>query len=118
MLWKKLRVRLTYIFFYTTFILQHNIHRYTTCRAYMLLYYLTYLQMFKSICCIFKKYIYITDENDPLSEYNKIPLVTIVSMAPFSSRSTPKLRSALHFRYSIVIPLFIPPVILLNPNNH
>ena len=48
------------------------------------------------------------DKNDPLSEYNKIPLVTITPMAPFTSKSTSKLRFALHFRYSIVIPRFIP----------
>ena len=35
-------------------------------------------------------------------------LVTIVPMAPFSPKSTSKLRSALHFRYSTVIPHFIP----------
>ena len=35
-------------------------------------------------------------------------LVTIVPMAPFTPKSTTKLRSALHFRYSIVIPRFIP----------
>ena len=34
-------------------------------------------------------------------------LVTIVPMASFTSKSTLKLRSALHFRYSIVIPRFI-----------
>ena len=47
------------------------------------------------------------DENDPLSEQNKIPLVTIAPIAPFIPKSTSKLRSALHFRYSIDIPLFI-----------
>ena len=31
-------------------------------------------------------------------------LVTIVPMAPFTPKSTSKLRSALHFRYSIIIP--------------
>ena len=36
-------------------------------------------------------------------------LVTIASMAPFTPNSTSKLRSALHFRYSIVIRRFIPP---------
>ena len=34
-------------------------------------------------------------------------LVTIVPMAPFTPKSTSKLRSALQFRYSIVIPSFI-----------
>ena len=47
------------------------------------------------------------DENDSLSEYNKIHLVTIVPIASFTPKSTSKLRSAPHFRYSIVIPRFI-----------
>ena len=34
-------------------------------------------------------------------------LVTIVPMAPYTPKSTIKLRSALHIRYSIVIPRFI-----------
>ena len=34
-------------------------------------------------------------------------LVTIVPMAPFTPKSTSKLRSALHIRYSKVIPRFI-----------
>ena len=45
-------------------------------------------------------------------------LVTIVPMAPFTPKSTSKLRSALHIRYSIVILRFIPALILLNLNNH
>ena len=41
-------------------------------------------------------------------------------MALFTPKSTSKLRSALHLRYSIVIPRFIPHAnyIRLNPNNH
>ena len=34
-------------------------------------------------------------------------LVTIAPMAPFTPKLTSRLRSALHFRYSIVIPRFI-----------
>ena len=46
-------------------------------------------------------------------------LVTIVLMAPFTPKSTVKLRSALHIRYSIVIShALFPALILLNPNNH
>ena len=46
-------------------------------------------------------------------------LVTIVPIAPFTLKSTSKLRSALHFQYSIVIPRFkTRTIILLNPNNH
>ena len=33
-------------------------------------------------------------------------LVTIAPIAPFTPKSTSKLRSALHVRYSIVIPRF------------
>ena len=35
-------------------------------------------------------------------------LITIVPMAPFTPKSASKLRSSLHFRYSIVIAHFIP----------
>ena len=35
-------------------------------------------------------------------------LVTIVPMASFTPKPTSKLRSALHFRYLIVIPRFVP----------
>ena len=35
-------------------------------------------------------------------------LVTIIPMVPLTPKSTPKLRFALHFRYSIFIPRFIP----------
>ena len=45
-------------------------------------------------------------------------LVTIVPMAPFTPKSTSKVRSALHIRYSIVIHASLPALILLNPNNH
>ena len=46
-------------------------------------------------------------------------LVTIVPMAPFTPKSTSKLRSAPHIRYSIVIQRFISrAIILLNPNKH
>ena len=41
-------------------------------------------------------------------------LVTTVQMSPFTPKSTSKLRSALHFRYSVVIPHFIPALLLLN----
>ena len=55
----------------------------------------------------FKKKI-IMDKNYSLSEYNKIPLGhNRIRMAPFTPKSTSKLRSALHIRYSIVIPSFI-----------
>ena len=45
-------------------------------------------------------------------------LVTIVPMAPFIPKSTSKLRSALHFRNSIVIRRFYSMLILRIPNNH
>ena len=44
-------------------------------------------------------------------------LVTMVPMAPFTPKSTSKLRSALLFRCSIVIPRFIPRAITAHPNN-
>ena len=50
---------------------------------------------------------YIMDENDALSEYNKIPLGHNRTNGAFTPKSTSKLRSALHIRYSIVIPRFI-----------
>ena len=46
------------------------------------------------------------DENDALSEYNKIPPGHNVPMAPFTPKSTSKLGSTLHIRYSIIIPRF------------
>ena len=58
----------------------------------------------KGTAAYLKIYIYIMDENDSLSEYNKF---AIVPVAPFTPKSTSKLRSALHFRDSIVIPHFI-----------
>ena len=46
-------------------------------------------------------------------------LVTIVLIASFTSKSTSKLRSALHFKYSIDILSFISRAIIRpNPNNH
>ena len=61
---------------------------------------------------------FIMDENDALSEYNKIPLLTIVPMTPFALKSTSKLGSALHIRYSKLSHASFPALILLNPNNH
>ena len=43
-------------------------------------------------------------------------LVTIVPMSPFTPKSTSKLRSALHFRYSIHAAF--PALIVLNLINH
>ena len=45
-------------------------------------------------------------------------LVTIVPMAPFTPKSTSKLRSALHIRYSMSSQASFHALILLNPNNH
>ena len=47
------------------------------------------------------------DENDALSEYNKIPLGHNRTNGAFTPKSTSKLRSALHIRYSIVMPCFL-----------
>ena len=44
------------------------------------------------------------DENDALSEYNKIPLGhNRTNGVPFTPKSTSKLRFALHIRYSIIV---------------
>ena len=56
--------------------------------------------------CIFN-FFFISDENDALSNTIGSHLVTIVPIAPFTLKSTLKLRSALHIRYSIIIPRFI-----------
>ena len=45
-------------------------------------------------------------------------LVTIVPMAPFTPKSTSKLRSALHFSYSIVIRRFYSHANTAQSNNH
>ena len=45
-------------------------------------------------------------------------LVTIVPVAPFTPKSTSKLRSALHIRYSKVIPRFISRANTAQTNNH
>ena len=50
---------------------------------------------------------YIMDENDSLSEYNKIPLGHNRANGAVYSKATSKLRSALRIRYSIVIRRFI-----------
>ena len=44
-------------------------------------------------------------------------LVTIVPMAPFSPKSTSNVRSALHFRYSIVIPHCVIDMLLLSTHS-
>ena len=61
------------------------------------------------------------DENEPLSELNNNPFGhnRTDPITPFTLKLTSKLNSFLHFRYSIVIPRFIPPAIIpLNFNNH
>ena len=46
------------------------------------------------------------DENDSISEYIKILLGHNYINVPFTLKSISKLRSALHYRHSIVIPRF------------
>ena len=65
-----------------------------------------------------KKNFFIMNENDALSEYNKVQLGHNRANGAFTPKSTSKLRSALHIRYSKVIPRFISALILLDPNNH
>ena len=59
----------------------------------------------KEECSVFKKII--MDENNALSDTIRSHMVIIVPKTPFTPKSTSKLRSALHFRYSIVIPRLI-----------
>ena len=68
--------------------------------------------------CIKNIYIYIWVKTIHYPNKIRSHLVTIASMAPFTPKSTSKLRSALHFSYSQVIPRFTPALIRLNPNNH
>ena len=56
----------------------------------------------------FKKIIILWMKTIHYSNKIRSHLVTIVPMAPFTPRSTSKLRSVLHFRHSMVIPRFIP----------
>ena len=72
------------------------------------------MYMFPSL----KKYIVLWMKTIHYPNKLRSHLVIIVPMRPFTPQSSSKLRSALHFRYSIVIPRFIPVLILLNPNNH
>ena len=63
------------------------------------------------------------DENDPLPEWAphnilRFHLVIMLSMAPFTFKSSSKLRSTLHFRYSIVILGFSPSSNTANNNNN
>ena len=61
---------------------------------------------FKGECSVFKKkLLWMKTMHYPNTIRSH--LVTIVPMAPFTLKSTSKLRSALHIRYSIVIPRLI-----------
>ena len=78
-----------------------------------------YFCIVKGECGVLKKNIYILWMKTIQYPNTIRPhLVTIVPMAPFTPKSTSKLRSALHCRYSIVIERFISRAILLNHNNH
>ena len=57
------------------------------------------------------------DENNHYPNKITFHSVTIVPMTSFTLKSNSKLRSFLHFRYSIVIPRFIPHAIRLNYDN-
>ena len=60
----------------------------------------------KGECSVFKKNVLWIKTIHYLNT-KRSHLVKIVPMAPFTPKSTSKLRSALHIRYSKVIPLFI-----------
>ena len=66
------------------------------------------MDSFKGIRCVFKKEMILWMKTIHYPNKMTSHLVTITPMAQFTLESTSKLRSALHFRYSIVIPHFIP----------
>ena len=61
----------------------------------------------KGECSVFKKKYILWMKTIHYPNTIRSYLVTIVPMAPFTPKSTSKLRSALHIRYSIVIRRFI-----------
>ena len=61
---------------------------------------------FKGECNVFLKKIILWMKSMHYPNTLRSRLVTIVPMAPFTPKSTSKLRSALHFRYSVVIRCF------------
>ena len=63
--------------------------------------------MFKGECSVFlkKKLLWLKTMHYPNTIISH--LVTIIPVAQFTPKSTSKLRSALHIRYSKVIPRFI-----------
>ena len=66
-----------------------------------------YLQV-KDIGCVFKQKNIFRMKTNHYPNKRTFHLVTVVPMTSFTLKSTTKLRSFLHFRYSIVIPRFIP----------
>ena len=63
------------------------------------------IPVLKGECNVFKKKILLWMKTIHYPNTIRSHLVTIVPMAPFTPKSTSKLRSALHIRYSKVIPL-------------
>ena len=61
----------------------------------------------KGECSVFLKKILLSMKTMHYPNTIRSRLVTIVPVAPFTPKSTSKLRSALHIRYSKVIPRFI-----------
>ena len=61
----------------------------------------------KGECIVFKNKNWIWMKTMHYTNTIRSHLVTIIQMASFTPKSTSKLRSALHIRYSIVIPCFI-----------
>ena len=62
---------------------------------------------FKGECSVFLKKIILWMKTIHYPNTIRSQLVTITPMTPFTPKSTSKLRSALHIRYSIVIRRFI-----------
>ena len=88
----------------------------TECSEQMFYYQLTILHtmytgvelpIVKGECSLFKKLFLLWMKTIHYPNTIRSHLVTIVPMAPFTPKSTSKLRSALHIRYSKVTPRFI-----------
>ena len=62
----------------------------------------------KDIGCVFKQNNILWMKTNHYLNKITFHLVTVVPMTSFTLKSTSKLRSFLHFRYSVVIPRFIP----------
>ena len=67
----------------------------------------TIIVCFKGECSVFLNIFVLWMKTMHYPNTIRSHLVTIVPMTPFTPKSTSKLRSALHIRYSIAVPRFI-----------